>query len=163
MYATLIPSEPRQPAAANPRAKTFHHLQRSDTASGGSLATARACAQHARWLHTRAGGRGWIWYRFWLVLRRVFVSHRLARSHIVDGVLIERTAERRRGGKKAKTKNHRLFFLLSRQEVMSRAIDTIFRFNDFVGGPPLKLVKNLPHNCDLSSSFIIRGNRLICV
>jgi len=45
---------------------------------------------------------------------------------------------------------------------MSRAIDTIFRFNDFVSGPPLKLVKNLPHNCDLSSVFI-RGNRLICV
>jgi hypothetical protein len=29
-------------------------------------------------------------------------------------------------------------------------------------GPPLKLVKYLPHNCDLSSAFI-RGNRLICV
>jgi hypothetical protein len=59
---------------------------------------------------------------------------------------------------------HRLFFLLSRQEVLSRAIDTIFWFNDFVkqSGPPLKLVKNLPHNCDLSSVFI-RGNRLICV
>ena len=38
----------------------------------------------------------------------------------------------------------------------------IFRFNDFVSGPPLKLVKNLPHNCDISSQFI-RRNRLICV
>ena len=33
-------------------------------------------------------------------------------------------------------KFHRLFFLLSRQEVETRAIDTIFRFNDFVSGPP---------------------------
>ena len=57
---------------------------------------------------------------------------------------------------------HRLFFLLSRQEVVSRAIDAIFRFSYFVSGPPLKLVKKLPHNCDLSSVFI-RGNRLICV
>ena len=57
---------------------------------------------------------------------------------------------------------HRLFFLMSRQEVLSRAFVTVFWFNDFVSGPPLKLVKYLPHNCDLSSVFI-RGNRLICV
>ena len=61
-----------------------------------------------------------------------------------------------------KMNNHRLFFLLSRQEVLSRAFVTVFWFNDFVSGPPLKLVKYLPHNCDLSSVFI-RGNRLICV
>jgi hypothetical protein len=36
---------------------------------------------------------------------------------------------------------HRLFFLLSRQEVLSRAFVTVFWFNDFVSGPPLKLVK----------------------
>ena len=60
---------------------------------------------------------------------------------------------------------HRLFFLMSRQEVLSRAFHgfvTVFWFNDFESGPPLKLVKYLPHNCDLSSVFI-RGNRLICV
>ena len=55
-----------------------------------------------------------------------------------------------------------LFSLVSSGSHVSRAIDTIFRFNDFVSGPPLKLVKNLPHNCDLSPLFI-RGNRLICV
>ena len=60
------------------------------------------------------------------------------------------------------TQFHRLFFLLSREEVMSRAFDAMFWFNDFVSGPLLKLVKKLPHNCDLSSLFI-RGNRLICV
>ena len=54
------------------------------------------------------------------------------------------------------------FFSCLVRKSWSRAIDTIFRFNDFVGGPPLKLVKNLPHNCDLSPVFI-RGNRLICV
>ena len=63
--------------------------------------------------------------------------------------------------KKIKNEYHRLFFLLSREEVMSRAIDTMFWFNDFVS-PPLKLVKKLPHNCDLFSVFI-SGNRLICV
>ena len=36
---------------------------------------------------------------------------------------------------------HRLFFLLSRQEVLSRAFVTVFWFNYFVSGPPLKLVK----------------------
>jgi hypothetical protein len=38
---------------------------------------------------------------------------------------------------------HRLFFLLSRQEVLSRAFVTVVWFNDFVSGPPLKFVKKI--------------------